>query len=72
MFALVWVVTMKRNRSRKTSETRPAQKRPNTVERAEQALEKATDKPPQRTDDPSTDKAKIGEDGVLKPLKHAD
>jgi len=51
---------MKRNRRRK-----------NTLERAERALEQTSDKPPQRTDDPASDKAKI-EDGVIRPLKHAD
>lgn len=47
------------------------QKRPDTHDRAEQALEQASDKPAPRTDDPSRDKAKI-EDGVIEPLKHAD
>lgn len=52
---------MKRNRRRK-----------NTRERAERALEQTSDKPPQRTDDPARDKAKIDADGVIQPLKHAD
>lgn len=49
----------------------PARQRASTVERAEQALEQTSDKPPPRTDDPARDKAKI-EDGVIEPLKHAD
>jgi hypothetical protein len=53
------------------SRPRPARKRATTVERAEQVLEQASDKPAPRTDDPTRDKAKI-EDGVIEPLKHAD
>jgi hypothetical protein len=56
---------------RKNTKPVPARKRATTVERAEQALEQASDKPPPRTDDPSRDKAHI-QDGAIKPLKHAD
>ncbi|HUQ08100.1 MAG TPA: hypothetical protein VM261_36645 [Kofleriaceae bacterium] len=61
----------KRTKPRKTPKPQPARPRATTVERAEQALEQASDKPPPRTDDPARDKATI-EDGVIKPLKHAD
>jgi hypothetical protein len=53
---------------------RPRQRkraRATTVERAEQALERASEKPPQKTDDPARDKTTIA-DGVIEPLKHAD
>ena len=51
---------------------RSPRKRADTKDRAEQALERTSDKPPQRTDDPARDKATIDEDGVIEPLKHAD
>jgi hypothetical protein len=47
------------------------QKRANTVERAERALEQASDKPKPKTDDPARDKAPVN-DGVIGPLPHAD
>jgi hypothetical protein len=50
---------------------KPPKKRANTVERAEQALEKASDKPKPKTDDPARDKAPM-EGGVIQPLPHAD
>jgi hypothetical protein len=46
-------------------------KRANTIERAEQALEKTSDKPKQKTDDPVRDKAPMN-DCVIGPLPHAD
>lgn len=46
-------------------------KRATTAEVAERVLEKASDKPKPRTDDPARDEARI-EDGVLEPLPHAD
>lgn len=58
--------------SRRKSAKPSKRKRTNTSGRAAQALENASDKPPQRTDDPSRDKTSINDDGVIEPLKHAD
>lgn len=62
---------MKRKRREQKRTSPPERKRATTVERAEQALEQASEKPVQHTDDPSRDKATI-EDGAIAPLEHAD
>jgi hypothetical protein len=46
-------------------------KRATTVERAERALEQASDKPKPKTDDPARDKTPT-EGAVIGPLPHAD
>jgi len=63
--------TMKISQRRKTSKPPQRRKRTDTVERAQRALERTSEKPAPRTDDPSRDKATIA-DGVLEPLEHAD
>ena len=60
----------KKVRRAKSAPHRP-RKRASTVERAERALQDFSDKPPQKTDDPAKDRTAI-EDGVIKPLDHAD